>query len=579
MADDWGGHRPGAGRPRKPTKDHLRDGTYQPSRHGKRLAEELELTLPEIVTRLGGFDPRRQLLWALEGREGFDDPGIRTSGEWLARLCVRNIVLFEGAQFAGKPMVLQPHFREFFNEALRFKDDGSRIYNTAVLEIPRKNAKSHTLAGAAVILGSPAEGEASPEVVLAAGSRMQAGELFDPARMFVTKSPLLCAIYRPFLTAISCEWNDGVIKRISAEGEGQYGLGPYIALDDEKHVWTQARQIALHQAIRSSFGGRDDWLHFIISTAGWDVESIFGKIMKQAREHPLTERRSDMGAAGFVLRDEQAKTLVHAYEVAKETPLGDIKAWKAANPAYWRTEERLAADMADEYLDESTKRRMYGDEWTSAENRWVSVARWCDAYEKGAKTGDPNWIPPGAPIHVAVDAAITHDTLAAAWAWKDAAGLVRVRVRVWSVRPNVAFHEFVEGGRMIGEDTAEPFIRDVLAKRYHVRDVSYDPRYFETEATHLARSGLIVADMPQSGSAMMDARSEFFKTIVEHRLRHDGDSVLAAHVGAANGRRIAAGWQIWPVSEDKPIDGLVAVVMAVFRAVRDKQVKPWSFRA
>ena len=81
--------------------------------------------------------------------------GIRSDGDWFANFSEKLLVLFEGAQFRGKPMVLARHWREFFTEALAFDDNRNRLYETAVAEVPRKNAKSHTCAAFSRCRGLP----------------------------------------------------------------------------------------------------------------------------------------------------------------------------------------------------------------------------------------------------------------------------------------------------------------------------------------------------------------------------------------------------------------------------------------
>jgi len=572
----------GRGRPRKSIEEHKRNGTYKPSRH-KGETQEDDRHIIDVV----GFTPRRQLKLALDGVEGFEDPGVRSDGAWFARFTEELCTLYEGAQFRGKPMVLAPHWRAFFEDALAFDDNGNRIYETIVAEVPRKCAKSHTCGAFGLAVASPCEGEGAPSVVLASGTAKQAQKVFQPASLFVKKNPVLRNTFKPYIAAITCEENDGSIYRIAADGDTQYGEGPYVNICDELHIWTQPKQVGLWAALRSAHGARENYLDCIISTAGSDETTIFGEMRKYAREHPLTEFHAEMGDGGFILRDRESKVLFYGWEVKPETELDDLEAWKRANPADWRTIDRLAVDLADPLLDESDKRRQYGNEWTSAACRWIGVDKWRHTLAKGATpnpSGEPDdFIPAGVDIHVGVDAAITHDTTAVAWAWKAPSGKVRVRVRVWCVRQELKegahYHVFVPGGRLDNEEGAEAFIRDVLAKNYRVRTVVYDPRYFETEAKHLSRAGLWVADLPQASGAMWDARAEFYRTVVEERIEHDGESVFAAHVGAANGKKLRNGWDVYAESEDKPIDALTAAIMAVFRAVRAPEVKPWVMHA
>ena len=578
------GYKPGGGRPSTPKHVKQRQHNYKPSRdrdkEEKLTPEEAEAAFIAEV----GYTPRRQLIKALAG-EPFDDPGVRSDMDWFASdFCEPNIMLFEGAQFRGKPMILGDHWRAFLQDALAFDDEGHRLFDTAIAEVPRKNAKSHTMAALGLALGSPSEGEGGPDIVLASGTAKQAKHLFGPAITFVRKSPLLKSIYMPLLTAITCPANDGSIYRIAADGDTQFGEGPYVNLCDELHIWTQPKQESLWTALRSAHGAREDYLDIGISTAGSDPETIFGNLHGYASGHPLVEIRGDMGSGGFILRDFQSKILYYCWAVAPEAELDDLAEWTLANPAYWRTAEHIEHDLADPLLDEGSKRRQYGNEWTSALHRWVSVDLWRHALMPGygaklAKanpSGEPDeFIPEGVDIQVGIDAAISHDTTAVAWAYKAADGTIHVRVRVWSVRPNVQHHVFVPGGRMDNEGGAEAFIRDVLKPNYKIRGVTYDPRYFETEATHLSRLGLIVADLSQNSGKMYDARQEFYRQVIEHRLRHDGDSVFAAHVGAANGEKTPSGWMVEAESEAIPIDGLTAATMAVFRAARVPDIKPW----
>ena len=67
---------------------------------------------------------------------------------------------------------------------------------------------------------------------------------------------------------------------------------------------------------------------------------------------------------------------------------------------------------------------------------------------------------------------------------------------------------------------------------------------------------------------MQSGYSEFYAGAMERRIVHDGDPVLASHVEATAARRTERGWKIQKLETDRRIDGLVASVMAHWRAWR-----------
>ena len=570
-----GGARPGAGRPALPTEEHIRRGTYREERHGQRFADEhlrvkIEATDAK-VHEVVGLSPRRRLLLGEEHE-------IRTDGLWIADFCARFCVLFEGP-FAGQRLIFYPGMQEFMNDAFAFDDNGRRLYHTALLGIPRKCAKSHSLAGVALALGSPCEGEPKPEIIIAAGSDEQADETFEPAKLFVHIGPELTNTYQTWASSITCEANLGSIYRVSADGRLRHGANPYAVIADELHAWTTPKQVELWAALKTAFGARADYFFFILTTAGWDLSSILGEIYSQARFSPLTEVRSDKGPGGFVYRDPETRTLMHWYGIAPETEISDIAAWKLANPAPWRTEERIAVDLADPWVDESTKRRLYGNQWTSAKNRWISAERWAQARDPSAGPDTEGWIPDGAPVYMGGDAAITYDTTALAWAWKNPeTGKIRIRVRVWAARAEAPAHEHVVTGRMDNEKLAEPFVRDKLVSRFGVREFAYDPRYFEGVAQHLAADGMVIFPVEPGSKWWRIAVDAFYKGLEEGTIEHDGDPIFAQHIAAVTGRRLDRGWYIDKANPASPIDAVTAAILAHWRASRTV-VEPWVFRA
>src|SRR5207248_3994317 len=104
-------------------------------------------------------------------------------------------------------------------------------------------------------------------------------------------------------------------------------------------------------------------------------------------------------------------------------------------------------------------------------------------------------IPDRAPIYVGVDVGLYHDSTAVVWAHRLEDGRIALRAHVWSAKPDAQAHSHCPGGK-VSLEQIETFIRE-LATRYRIREVAYDPRYFERSAEILEHSGLTMVEFLQ----------------------------------------------------------------------------------
>lgn len=498
-------------------------------------------------------------------------------GEHLARFAQSFCRLIELGEVGpdgpklGDPFELVPHEREFFDEALSCDEGGRRIYTRAGLVVPRKNRKTTGCSLLSLYMGSPADGEHRPRVVQAAGSRNQAAKLYETTRGFIDDpmygSPELQELFVPYEQRIECPSIAGLIFRVAGDGDMNHSLDPHVVVADELHTWRSPKQRENWKALTTAGGGRLDPLTLFISTEGEGDDNELAAVLARIDASPDTEVEARRGGL-TVYRNRAAGMLVLKYAIPDDATIDDMPAFLAANPAPWRTAERLAVDLADTFNDEPTKLRLYGNRRGASATalRWIKPALWQDARDTSASPDDVDWMPDGVAVAVGADAAITHDTSAVGWAWRGDGGRVRVRARVWSVREGIAYHEFVHGGRLDNEDHAELYISDVLTRRHRVGAVGYDPRFFETEAKHLSEKGLTVVEIAPSSVTMADAIQAFWAGLLEGKIRHDGDPVLAAHVANTAGRRIPRGhaeaWKLSSINRELPKDALIAVVLA-----------------
>jgi hypothetical protein len=512
-------------------------------------------------------------------------PERLTSGPHFAAFCetyCRHTMRVPGGPAVGSPFVLEERQRRFWDEALELRVDPvtgqlRRVYNRAGRIEPRKNGKTTELGAFSLYAAGPWDGEYRPVVIQAAGSRDQAGELRDATAAFVDDpaggSPLLRQHFVVQKASITCSENRGVIRRVAGDGKLNHSLNPHIVVADELHAWKTKRQRENWKALTTAQGAREDPMVVFITTEGEDEDDELFDLMKRIREDPHTDVEI-VHRCFTIYRNREAGLLVYQHAAPAATPLDDLETIKLANPATWRTHERIAKDLADPLVDELTKRRLYLCQRTAGMGRWISD-------EKIERASTRREIPAKEVLALGVDAAKTRDTTAVGWAWLDPeTGEILVDCHVWSCRPGVACDTFVEGGRLDSDDARE-FIRKVLLERFSPRLLFYDERYFDTQANDLSQDGFTVVEMHQGKPEMVAAWNEFYADIsVGERdesgvvlaapkvLLPDGErgATLRSHIRAAKGKRNATG-DAWIVrKEDLPIDALAAVVMARYGA-------------
>ena len=93
--------------------------------------------------------------------------------------------------WAGKPFTLLPWQEQIIRDLFGvIKEDGYRQFNTAFIEVPKKNGKSELAAAVALYLCC-GDGEQRAEVYGCASDRQQASIVFEVAADMVRSSPAL----------------------------------------------------------------------------------------------------------------------------------------------------------------------------------------------------------------------------------------------------------------------------------------------------------------------------------------------------------------------------------------------------
>jgi phage terminase large subunit-like protein len=116
-----------------------------------------------------------------------------------------------------------------------------------------------------------------------------------------------------------------------------------------------------------------------------------------------------------------------------------------------------------------------------------------------------------------------------------------------------------------------------LSRAYSLQAVSYDPHFFDVPAKMLADEGLPMENVPQSPERMTPICGSLLELIKRGEIRHDGDEVLATHVLNAVPRFNERGFTLQKSKSRGHIDGVIALALAVDRAMRAEKAEESAF--
>ncbi len=479
-----------------------------------------------------------------------------TAGPLVARFASTYCRQSKG-RWADQPLDFEPWQQDLVDAIFTLDENGKRVYQSILIGMPRKNGKSSLAAALALFLAG-ADGENSPDVVLAAASREQADVVYDAATQMVVRSPFLPDFMEARRGAIFVPDTNGSIKKISADGKLQHGLNPHGVVIDELHSWLAPKHIELYDALTTGSIAREQPMLVAITTAGHDKESILGQEYDRFMSHPLLEQRDGLS----IVRDLESKSLFWWYAAPDDADVDDEEAWMIANPASWVTPDILRPKRAQ--LKEAVFRRLHMNQWTASEEIWIRPAEWAECVEPGLDFRD------GEVVWVGVDLAAKHDTSAvviAGDAGRGPDGRHRVKVKAFVYEDDRPTEMVVRVENKIRE----------LHRHYAVREVVYDPWRFERSAISLSDEGIFCVEFPQTNERMAPASQLAYELVRERRLLHGGDTVLTSHVLAAVAVESERGFRVKKAktTRGRKIDAAVAMILAVQRA--DHSLKQGAF--
>lgn len=475
----------------------------------------------------------------------------------------RDCLTHTKGEWAGQPLVLSDWqadriIRPLFGWK---RADGTRRYRTAFIMIPRKAGKSTLAAGIGLYLLF-ADGEPGAEIYSAAADREQAGIVFEMARGMVSASPMLEKRAESFKRSIVVPGTASSYKVLSSDAYTKHGLSAHGIIFDEVHAQPDRE---LWDVLTTSVGARRQPLTVAITTAGYDRHSLCFELY----DYAVKVRDGVIDDPGF---------LPVIYEAEADDDWKSPSTWRKAHPGIgvsvkeeFFAEECQKAQHLPAY--ENTFRRLYLNQWTEQDARWISLDTW-DACGEALPDLE------GRECFAGLDLASTTDIAALLlvfpvddklcvlpFFWMPEQGIRRRgdRDRVpYDLWVKEGLIEATEGD-VIDYDVIRKRINE-LAERYRIREIAVD-RWNATQiSTQLTGDGFEMVGFGQGMASMSGPMKELERRLLARELVHGGNKVLRWMASNVAAKQDEAG----NMKPDKSkstgrIDGIVAAVMAIGR--------------
>lgn len=450
---------------------------------------------------------------------------------------------------------------------------GARRFDTAYVEVGRKNGKSPLASGIALYCLT-CEGETGPQVKIAATTGQQARIVYEVARAMVEMTSDLRAAFSldPMTNTIVCHQNMGTMQPINAKASTQDGLNPSCTIIDELHAHKDRK---LFDVLRSARGARKNHLSLYITTAGYNLAGVC-----------YEQRTYVTKILKGVLKAEHYFGVIYTLD-EKDNPYQE-KNWIKPNPNIDISVDRAElkqsakdAKAAPQSEGEFLTKRM--NLWLSAASAWISIPLWDKCKRPGLKLEDFE----GCTGYIGADLADRNDTVALVLVFerddvlyvfpffflpKDivdaAADRTNAHYKAWAKQGLITLTE--------GNITDYSLIEDTIVEwceRFDIRKITFDQYGSAQIASNLVGDGYPAQVMHKNAKNYTDPSKELEARYQVGRLAHDGNEILRWMASNAVVTKGVDG-SIIPKKETKDspnkIDGIDGVIMGIAGLMQDQ---------
>lgn len=496
------------------------------------------------------------------GSYWFDQAKVDHVISWIETYCTHPV-----GDLQGKPLIIPEWYkRDFIAPFFGWKKpNGKRKHQEAYLEIGSGNAKS-TLGTAVAIYFLCADGQMSPRVYSVAGSREQAGIIFNAAKIMVQQNEDLSAAIQIFQTSlvIKSEFGMGIFKALSADMKLQEGLNPTVVLLDETHVQKDG---SLYNGLKKNFPKRAEPAFISMTTAGikytW-AEELHDKAVKV--------RDGVISAPGFL-------SIIYAADLDGDD--FDEEQWKMANPGWDYLNLDLLRQEAEDAKESSTGlsafRRYHLNKWVGAKVQWLSDDLWMRGTAgELVRVEDLK----GRHCYVGLDLGSKKDTTAAIFVFPPVAKGERWNIitRIYLPEPTLLkrvdneawqFIDWRDQGYILttpSELQDYEFIRkdiDTIGKICVIDSIAYDAWNANETVQYLEAAGLKMEAYGLQYKYTNAPMDKLESLLTEHKIEHSGHPVLRWMNSNCEAEMKGEFKRPVKSSAGAKIDGMVALIVAI----------------
>lgn len=481
---------------------------------------------------------------------------------------------------AGTPLYLEP-WEQFLIANIygwKNKTDGTRRFRKVYISVARKNGKSAIAVGIG-IKGLLLDGEGGPRVVCAATKRAQARIVWDIAALTLEQNPELISEFGINIskslnaTKISLVGTAADFIPLGQDSKTEDGHNIHVGIIDEYHEHPDDKMAGV---IRTAMGARSQPLLFIITTAGFDIQS------------PAYDEERYLGRVleGAVLDDAYFGVV---YTLDEGDDWRDPKNWIKANPnlGVGKRIEQIETMIKEAEHKPATKLQVLTKElnvWTQSLTTWLSWDKW----RRNNQSRIDEHKLAGRPCYAALDCSMNRDHTVVTYCFPpiEAGEKWQYIHRIWvpaedlsekGKQDNADYPRWLaEGwiewpGPAVLRDSVERQIQEDRAL-FDVQELAYD-RYGDGApiALNLEADGLPVVMFPQGAKDFTAPTNEFERLVLAGEMSHGGTPAMDYYVQCAH-------LYIGPNDTRKPvkrkrgddtsrIDGVITSIMATWRAL------------
>lgn len=488
--------------------------------------------------------------------------------------------------FYGQPFVLQDWQHNILWDVYgTVNDDGYRQYRYAYLEIPKKNAKTTTIAGLGLchLTLDPPGGQ----IYCCAADREQASLVYRAACQMIEQDEDLQGILKvtDSKKLIVNKDTGTFMKVLSAEAFTKHGLNPTVVIFDELHA--QPNRELWDVMTFGAGAARKEPLWWVITTAGddpdrnsvgWEVHEYARRIQDGEIDDPFW--------------------YVKIFTAPEDADIFDEATWYLANPSLGVTisiesvrQEAIGArnDLAKEKLF----RWLRLNQWVAVKQiGWQPLTLWDQT--------NGNWNISeliGKKCYIGLDLSSTFDITAACvlfppqdgvpdWRFIFEAWIPEDNMKERIRRDHVHYDRWVNQkhlhatpGNVVDYEFVEARIL-ALSKQYQVIVLATDPWNSRMLTQRLDREGIPIIEVPQNMANMSPAMKEIERLMKNGQMTHERNPLARWCWGNVN-IAVDGNGNIKPMknkSVDR-IDLIVALINAMSRAMLEEKTSIYESRA